>query len=234
MSKSAPIPKFLNRELSWLEFNQRVLDEATDESLPLLERLKFLAITSSNLDEFFMVRVGGLQMLRKSRGSKRDPAGLTPVQQLKAVSQRAHRMVEDQYRCLLDQLEPGLSQAGIQRVTPGQLTEHQEAVVQKIFDSEVFPVYTPMAVPADDEFPLLINKALHMCVRSGPGGRYRNAAVCHCAVRLLAAADLPPARRRGLPLHPAGRPGESVCRPVFSRRDGARRPCRSGSRGTRT
>ena len=85
----APTPKFLNRELSWLEFNQRVLDEATDESLPLLERLKFLAITSSNLDEFFMVRVGGLQMLRERRGTKRDPAGMTPTQQLKAVSQRA-------------------------------------------------------------------------------------------------------------------------------------------------
>ncbi len=168
MSESVPTPKFLNRELSWLEFNQRVLDEATDESLPLLERLKFLAITSSNLDEFVMVRVGGLQMLRERRGTKRDPSGMTPSQQLKAVSQRAHQMVADQYRCLLEQLEPGLAQAGIQRVAPEQLTEHQESVVQKIFDSEVFPVYTPMAVHADDEFPLLINKSLNMCVRLAP------------------------------------------------------------------
>jgi polyphosphate kinase len=168
MSESSPSPKFLNRELSWLEFNQRVLDEATDESLPLLERLKFLAITSSNLDEFFMVRVGGLQMLRERRGAKRDPAGMTPSQQLKAVSQRAHQMVADQYRCLLDQLEPGLAGAGIQRVAPEQLTEHQESVVQKVFDSEVFPVYTPMAVHAEDEFPLLINKSLNICVRLAP------------------------------------------------------------------
>jgi polyphosphate kinase len=168
MSESSPTPKFLNRELSWLEFNQRVLDEATDERLPLLERLKFLAITSSNLDEFIMVRVGGLQMLREQRGAKRDPAGMTPTQQLKAVSQRAHQMVADQYRCLLDQLEPGLAGAGIQRVAPEQLTEDQESVVQKIFDSEIFPVYTPMAVHAEDEFPLLINKSLNMCVRLAP------------------------------------------------------------------
>lgn len=168
MSESVSTPKFLNRELSWLEFNQRVLDEATDESLPLLERLKFLAITGSNLDEFFMVRVGGLQMLRKRRATKRDPAGLTLTQQLKAVSERTHQMVADQYRCLLEQLEPRLAGAGIQRVAPEQLTEHQEDVVQKIFDSEVFPVYTPMAVHAEDEFPLLINKSLNMCIRLAP------------------------------------------------------------------
>jgi len=160
--------KFFNRELSWLEFNQRVLDEATDDSLPLLERLKFLAITSSNMDEFFMVRVGGLQMLRQRRSNKRDPAGMTPLQQLQAVSQRTHRMVEDQYRCLLEQLEPGLSQAGILRVAAGELDEHQQAVVQKIFDNEVFPVYTPMALYPEAEFPLLINKTLNVCVRLAP------------------------------------------------------------------
>lgn len=168
MPETASASKFLNRELSWLEFNQRVLDEATDEGLPLLERLKFLAITSSNLDEFFMVRVGGLRMLRERRSTKRDPAGMTPIQQLKCISQRARQMVADQYRCLLDQLEPGLAQAGIERVAPENLTEHQLAVVQKIFDSEVFPVYTPMAVHPDDEFPLLINKSLTMCVRLAP------------------------------------------------------------------
>ena len=169
MPESSPTQKFLNRELSWLEFNQRVLDEAMDERLPLLERLKFLAITDSNLDEFFMVRVGGLQMLRKRRSSKRDPTGLTVVQQLKAVSERVHQMVADQSRCFLDQLEPALAAAGVQRAAPGHLTEHQQTVARKIFDSEVFPVYTPMAVHADAEFPLLINKSLNVCVRLAPG-----------------------------------------------------------------
>ena len=82
---------FLNRELSWLEFNQRVLDEALDPSVPLLERLKFLAITGSNLDEFFMVRVGGLQMLQEQRVTASDPAGMTPGEQLEAISRRVTR-----------------------------------------------------------------------------------------------------------------------------------------------
>src|SRR4051794_30003105 len=89
---TAAPPKFLNRELSWLEFNQRVLDEALDESLPLLERLKFLAITASNLDEFFMVRVGGLRVLVEQGVAKPDAAGMTPAQQLTAISSRAHEM----------------------------------------------------------------------------------------------------------------------------------------------
>ncbi len=162
---------FINRELTWLEFNQRVLDEARDPTIPLLERLKFLAITSSNLDEFYMVRVGGLQMVRKRGSSKRDPAGMTATQQLKAIGQRAHQMVADQYDCLLDELEPGLAAAGIQRLAADQLTEQQVAVVRKLFDNEVFPLYTPMAVHATDEFPLVINRSLNLCVRlaSEPG-----------------------------------------------------------------
>ena len=82
--------QFINRELSWLEFNQRVLDQARDESVPLLTQLMFLAITGSNLDEFFMVRVGGLQMLARQGSTKTDPAGMTPQQQLQAISRRTH------------------------------------------------------------------------------------------------------------------------------------------------
>src|SRR3954467_11750050 len=92
-SASAPAARFFNRELSWLEFNQRVLGEARDESLPLLERLKFLAITASNLDEFFMVRVGGLCVLVEQKITTPDAAGMTPAEQLSAISSRAHEMV---------------------------------------------------------------------------------------------------------------------------------------------
>ena len=91
------VSKYLNRELSWLEFNQRVLAEAQDVSVPLLERLKFLAITSSNLDEFFMVRVGSLQMLLAQGITKPDPAGMTPEQQLQAIGTRTHQMADEQY-----------------------------------------------------------------------------------------------------------------------------------------
>jgi polyphosphate kinase len=162
------LPKYINRELSWLEFNQRVLDEATDDRSPLLERLKFLAITASNLDEFFMVRVGGLQVLRQQRSTKRDPAKLTPLQQLEAVSERTHQMIRDQYACLLEQLEPGLAKFGIKRVAPQALSGRQKKAVQRVFDEEIFSIYTPMAVHGPEEFPLVGNKTLNVCVRLMP------------------------------------------------------------------
>lgn len=169
-------PKFINRELSWLEFNQRVLDEATDASNPLLERLKFLAITASNLDEFFMVRVGGLQILAK-RGKRRlDPSGLSPARQLKAIAQRVQQMVQDQYRCLLEELEPGLAAAKLRRSRPEELSDDHRQALQRVFENEVFPVYTPMAVEIGSNFPLLVNRALNVCVRLQPeevGGETR-------------------------------------------------------------
>src|SRR4051794_6133242 len=102
-SPPAPaVARFFNRELSWLEFNQRVLDEARDDSSPLLERLKFLAITASNLDEFFMVRVGGLSVLVEQQITTPDPAGMTPAEQLFAISSRVHGMLAQQEACFAD------------------------------------------------------------------------------------------------------------------------------------
>ena len=108
MHKKKQKAKFLNRELNWLEFNQRVLDQAFDPTIPLLERLKFLSISSSNLDQFFMVRVGRLKLLEQNQKTKLDPAGYSPYQQIDAISKRAHRMVEDQYHCFLFDLDPKL------------------------------------------------------------------------------------------------------------------------------
>jgi polyphosphate kinase len=160
--------RYFNRELSWLEFNQRVLDEARDESVPPLERLKFLAITASNLDEFFMVRVGGLQMLSARRSTKRDPAGLSPDQQLAAIGERTRRMNADQYDCLSGEIEPLLAQAGIHRMAAGELSDRQRATLEALFQNELSAVLTPMAVGADDEFPLLPNQSLNLCVRLAP------------------------------------------------------------------
>jgi len=157
--------KLINRELSWLEFNQRVLDEAMDPSVPLLDQLKFLAITCSNLDEFFMVRVGGLQMLSDQRNTKPDPSGMTPEEQLEAICRRTHKMVEDQYGFFLDRLEPALASAGIRRVAPGELSDRHSRYLIQVFESEIYSVLTPMAVSSAEEFPLLANRMLHVCVR---------------------------------------------------------------------
>jgi len=105
--------EFINRELSWLEFNQRVLNEALREDLPLLERLKFLAISDSNLDEFFQVRVGGLTLMRQQTPRAKDQAGLTPAQQLARIHDRVETFVADQYRLLNKSLLPGLAKEGL-------------------------------------------------------------------------------------------------------------------------
>src|SRR5688572_11139026 len=163
----ATLPKFFNRELSWLEFNQRVLDEAKDDSLPLLERLKFLAITASNLDEFFMVRVGGLRVLVEQKITSPDPAGLTPSEQLAAISKRATEMVAQQQACFAD-LEQKLAETGIRRVRGHELTERRAKAVDQVFDSEIFAVMTPRAVRQDEDFPLLVNQMLHVAVHLAP------------------------------------------------------------------
>ncbi len=103
---------FINRELSWLEFNQRVLDQAAYRQVPLLERLKFLAISASNLDEFFMVRVGGLLVQKAQRPEATDPTGLNSEEQLQLVLVRLERMVHDQYACFSEHLEPGWQPKG--------------------------------------------------------------------------------------------------------------------------
>jgi len=160
--------RFINRELSWLEFNQRVLDEARDPSVPLLERLKFLAITSANLDEFFMVRVGGLHLLNKQNSSRRDASGMTPAEQLAAIAERTHDMTAEQYVCYYEELEPALSQAGIRRVQPDELSERQAAAAQGVFDEELFAMLTPMAVTGPQDFPLLVHETLNLLVQVAP------------------------------------------------------------------
>ncbi len=156
---------YLNRELSWLEFNQRVLNEARDAALPVLERLRFLAITSSNLDEFFMVRVGGLKMIAEQGVRRKDPAGMTPRQQLTAIGKRARKMVAEQYACFNEQIEPLLAEAGIVRVEPAGMEPLQAETLEQVFESAIFPLLTPMAVGDGREPPMLSNQSIHLLVR---------------------------------------------------------------------
>lgn len=160
--------QFINRELSWLEFNQRVLDEARDPEIPLLERLKFLAITASNLDEFFMVRVGGLQIVSDQGNTKTDPSGMTADEQLKAISERTHKMSADQCLCFLAELEPALAAVGFRRLSANDLTGDQLQFVEQTFAEEISSVLSPMAVSEMDEFPLLVNQTLNVCVQLKP------------------------------------------------------------------
>jgi polyphosphate kinase len=145
------------------------LDEALDQRIPPLERLKFLAITASNLDEFFMVRVGGLQMVRDQDPGKRDPAGMTAGEQLAAISRRVHAMVDEQYRCFLEDLEPALAREGICRLQPDQLQPAQAAAVQELFHNEIRSIMTPMIVAPGDHFPLLVKQSLTACVELAEG-----------------------------------------------------------------
>ena len=169
---------FLNRELSWLEFNQRVLDEAADPSVPPLDRLKFLAITASNLDEFFMVRVGGLQMLADENRAREDdvaagpprgvdPAGMTPEDQLAAIADRCGRFVEDQY-ALLDELEERLAEHGFARLAAGDLSEPQSAALEHVFRDALDGVLTPVSVTGPEDFPLVETGAVCVLVRLAP------------------------------------------------------------------
>ncbi len=152
----------INRELSWLEFNERVLEEARDPRNPLLERGKFLSIVTSNLDEFFMVRVGSLKERLHAGSEKPDPAGLTPGMQLKSIAHRAHRMMEDQYQIYNRSFFPMLRREGIGIVTRGQIENEHYARMKEYFDQDVFPVLTPMAVDPGRPFPLILNRSLNI------------------------------------------------------------------------
>lgn len=157
--------RFFNRELSWLDFNARVLEEAQDRNNPVFERLKFLAITASNLDEFFMVRVSGLLTLVESGYDKPDFAGLTPSMQLKAISDKVHDFVSVQYNCLNRSLLPALTKAGYRFVKPRDVSAEKKDYIWNYFRSTLFPILTPMAIDKSRPFPLLLNRSLNIIVR---------------------------------------------------------------------
>jgi polyphosphate kinase len=155
---------FINRELSWLGFNRRVLEEALDPALPLLERLKFLAITGSNFDEFFMVRVGGLQELVEQGRQKPDLSGLTPSALLKEIGRLTRQTIDDQYACLRD-LESRLAEAGIRRARMEGLTSDQDAFLERLFTNEILPVVSPIAIRPNRPLPVLAALRVNLLVR---------------------------------------------------------------------
>lgn len=157
-----------DRELSWLAFNDRVLEEAEDPTVPLLERLRFLGIASSNLDEFFMVRVSGVQEQVQAGVRTPNIAGHIPEVHFKLLHNRIHEQVERQYRCLREVVLPALEKENVFLRRASQLTRNQREFLRRFFDREVFPVLTPLAVDSGHPFPHLRNLSLNLAVRLMP------------------------------------------------------------------
>ena len=154
---------YVNRELSWIEFNYRVLSEARDKSTPLFDRLKFLSITASNLDEFYMVRVASLKDMVHAKYAKKDIAGLTAKEQLEKISEKTHQLVDVQYSTYNRSLVPALKQNGLRIVMEHEdLTEDEAAFADEYFHKNVYPVLTPMAFDSSRPFPLIRNKTLNI------------------------------------------------------------------------
>jgi polyphosphate kinase len=163
--KTIAASHFINRELSWLEFNQRVLDEALNPHTPLLERVKFFCIASSNLDEFFEVRVAGLKQQEESHVVERTPDGRTASETLRAIRQRVVQMIDQQYRCWREELLPSLAKNGIRFFSVDELDAKDRDFIERYYRSDVGPVLTPLGIDPSHPFPQLLNKSLNLIVQ---------------------------------------------------------------------
>ena len=170
-SKSAPLLSsqpdcpYLNRELSWLDFNSRVLEEAFEKENPIMERVKFLSITESNLDEFFMVRVAGVMDKMHSKADDKDASGMTSAQLFPELTEKIHHFVKKQYSCLHRSIIPALKKCRLRFLKIKELNKTQKQTVDEYFDKFLFPVLTPLAVDTSRPFPLLANRSLNIAVR---------------------------------------------------------------------
>src|SRR6266516_3364903 len=157
---------FINRELSWLEFNRRVLEEAQDPTQPLIERVKFMTIFSNNLDEFFEIRVAGIKQQIQSETSDAGPDGMSPTETFNAIQRLVHELVATQYDFWKKELMPALAKNGTRLHDVAQLTGKRAAWAKRYFQEEVFPMLTPLAVDASHPFPQLLNKSHNLLVRA--------------------------------------------------------------------
>src|SRR4051812_19662124 len=156
--RAAPQPAYFNRELSWLSFNRRVLEQAQGDRHPLLERVRFIAIAGNNLDEFFEIRVAGLMQQMDSGVAEPGPDGLPPREQLRRIRSVVDAMLEDLHRCWTDQLMPALAREDIFFKSAANLTKRELEWVQAYFREQVYPVLTPLALDQAHPFPQLGNK----------------------------------------------------------------------------
>jgi polyphosphate kinase len=205
MTEPGAQPPFLNRELSWLAFNERVLGEASDTSLPPLERLKFLGIVSSNLDEFFMMRVSGLRQLLQSGIDERGPDGLGPAEALAAISERAHAMVTEQYRVWKEEVCPALAENGLGVAAVSSLGTLERQAAKLYFQNWVMAALTPLAVDPGHPFPHLKNKSLNLAVLLSREGKRRGRAKAKLTGSSLAVVQVPVVLPRVVPIASGGK-----------------------------
>jgi len=175
---------YINRELSFLEFNQRVLDQAFDESVPLLERLRFLCISCSNLDEFFEIRVAGLKQLQELGGGQLAADAMSIPEQLAAIHDRTTQLIADQYRCLNGLLLPKLTAEGVPLLERSDWSPEQSEWLEQYFEREIEPVLSPLGLDPARPFPRIQNKSSPSC---------RRRAHCHASCRCRVGERLEPA-----------------------------------------
>lgn len=169
--KRSETTEFFNRELSWVQFNERVLREGLSPAVPLLERLKFLSIVSSNFDEFFMVRVAGLKRRVREGARSVDPSGMGPEEELKLVSSRVRELCAEQYRSLIDDILPGLAANGIRILEPAALSQAQTRFLEERFRQDIFPLLMPIGAEERDAFASVGNLRIHVAfLLEGPAG----------------------------------------------------------------
>ena len=164
---SASVPRFFNRDLSWIDFNGRVLDEGLRGDLPLLERFRFLSIVSSNFDEFFMVRVAAIKRALRSGVAEHgaffgDPSGLSPAEQLKGISEKAHAIVRRQYDCFQSDIFPGLARGGMELLRPDSWTVPQMDYLEAFFMGQVYPILTPLRIEDEQPLPVIESRSINV------------------------------------------------------------------------
>jgi len=194
--------KLFNRELSWLEFNRRVLDEASAENLPVLERLKFLAIFSSNLDEFFMIRISGLKEQIEEGVGELSADGMTATEQLAAVYKRLRPMLKRQVSFLSENVIPGLKEAGITIESYAGLNAKEKKILDKYFRNNLFPILTPQSVDASHPFPYVSNLSINLGLYIEPNRAYTQAKLKHLfKQKRFIRIKLPPTVPRLIPIN---------------------------------
>ncbi|MDR1239144.1 MAG: polyphosphate kinase 1 [Treponema sp.] len=168
--------KYFNRDLSWIDFNQRVLEEGLRKDMAPLERFRFLSIVSSNLDEFFMVRVAAIKRALRSGGNSADPSGLSPAEQLRGVSEKVRSIISRQYVCLLDEVLPALARGGLELLRPGSYTAAQSDYLESFFMTRIYPVLTPLRITDDEPLPSIDSLSINAAFLLTPDNSCREAA----------------------------------------------------------